>query len=220
MQAFFVSGIGTGIGKTFVSAILTEALKADYWKPVQAGFENGTDNLTVRQLISNPQTVIHPESYLLKLPASPHIAAREENIRIDCGLILDQFKQMKTNRPLIIEGAGGLLVPLNDSELMIDLAKKLDAKLILVSRNYLGSINHSLLTAESCRHRGIDVSGWVFNDQFMNYESDIVSLTRIPAICSIPFTRNISIESVRREALRVGDRLTGLLLAPPACARE
>lgn len=220
MQAFFVSGIGTGIGKTFVSAILTEALKADYWKPVQAGFENGTDNLTVRQLIGNPQTVIHPETYLLKLPASPHIAAREENIRIDCGLILDQFKQMKTNRPLIIEGAGGLLVPLNDSELMIDLAKKLDAKLILVSRNYLGSINHSLLTAESCRHRGLDVSGWVFNDQFMNYESDIVSLTHIPAICSIPFIRNISRESVRREALRVGDRLTGLLLASPACARE
>jgi dethiobiotin synthetase len=220
MQAFFVSGIGTGIGKTFVSAILTEALKADYWKPVQAGFENGTDNLTVRQLIGNPQTVIHPETYLLKLPASPHIAAREENIRIDCGLILDQFKQMKTNRPLIIEGAGGLLVPLNDSELMIDLAKKLDAKLILVSRNYLGSINHSLLTAESCRHRGLDVSGWVFNDQFMNYESDIVSLTRIPAICSIPFIRNISRESVRLEVLRVGDRLTGLLLASPACARE
>jgi dethiobiotin synthetase len=220
MQAFFVSGIGTGIGKTFVSAILTEALKADYWKPVQAGFENGTDNLTVRQLIGNPQTVIHPETYLLKLPASPHIAAREENIRIDCGLILDQFKQMKTNRPLIIEGAGGLLVPLNDSEFMIDLAKKLDAKLILVSRNYLGSINHSLLTAESCRHRGLDVSGWVFNDQFMNYESDIVSLTRIPTICSIPFIRNISRESVRREALRVGDRLTGLLLAPPARARE
>lgn len=220
MQAFFVSGIGTGIGKTFVSAILSESLRADYWKPVQAGFENGTDNLTVRQLISNPQTVIHPETYLFKLPASPHIAAREENIRIDCSLILDQFKQMKTNRPLIIEGAGGLLVPLNDSELMIDLAKKLEAKLILVSRNYLGSINHSLLTAESCRHRGLDVCGWVFNYKFMNYESDIVSLTGIPAICSIPFIRNISRESVRREAVRVGDRLTDLLLGAPARAQE
>ncbi len=220
MQVFFVSGIGTGIGKTFVSAILTEALMADYWKPVQAGFEEGTDNQTVRRLISNAQTVIHPETYLLRLPASPHIAAREENIRIDCGLILDQFRQMKSDRPLIVEGAGGLLVPLNDSDLMIDLAKQMEAKLILVSRNYLGSINHSLLTAASCRHRALPVSGWIFNDQFMNYESDIVSLSGIPAICSIPFIKDISANSVYHEACRVGNQLAALLSSPPARARE
>ncbi len=220
MQVFFVSGIGTGIGKTFVSAILAEALMADYWKPVQAGFDEGTDNQTVRRLISNAQTVIHPETYRLRLPASPHIAAREENIRIDCGLILDQFRQMKSDRPLIVEGAGGLLVPLNDSDLVIDLAEKLEAKLILVSRNYLGSINHSLLTAESCRNRALPVSGWIFNDQFMNYESDIVSLSGIPAICSIPFIKDISVNSVYDEACRVGDQLAALLSSAPDRARE
>ncbi len=85
MQPFFISGIGTGIGKTFISALLAEALRADYWKPVQAGYEEGTDKETVHSLISNRQTVVHPEVYRLKMPASPHIAAREENILIDPG---------------------------------------------------------------------------------------------------------------------------------------
>ena len=113
MQAFFVSGIGTGIGKTFVSALLAEALYADYWKPVQAGYEEGTDAETLRSLIGNQHTVIHPEAYRLKMPASPHIAARAENICIDTDLIRDQFRKLDPERPLIIEGAGGLLVPLD-----------------------------------------------------------------------------------------------------------
>lgn len=220
MQPFFISGIGTGIGKTFVSALLTEALQADYWKPVQAGFEEGTDKETLRSLISNPQTVIHPETYLLKLPASPHIAAREENKHINIQRIRDQFMTLDPNRPLVIEGAGGLLVPLNDSDLVIDLIKKLDAKLILVSRNYLGSINHSLLTAQICSYHQLPVAAWVFNDQFMDYEGEIVSWTGIPSLCSIPFLKNRSKETVYQEAGRIRDRVRSLLMPAPEHPRE
>jgi dethiobiotin synthetase len=110
MRPFFISGIGTGIGKTLVAAILTEAIQADFWKPVQAGFDTGTDSSRMGSLISNSQTIIHPESYKLKLAASPHIAAAEENRRIDPEQI-SGLKQMNPVRPLIIEGAGGLLVP-------------------------------------------------------------------------------------------------------------
>ncbi|MFI5124614.1 MAG: dethiobiotin synthase [Chitinophagales bacterium] len=216
MQPLFISGIGTGIGKTFVSAILTEILQADYWKPVQAGFEEGTDKQTVKSLVSNTQTIIHPETYLLKLPVSPHIAAREENIRISTERIVQAFGELKSGRPLIIEGAGGLLVPLNDSEFVIDLIKKLNAKLILVSRNYLGSINHSLLTAQICRQYGLQVAGWVFNDQFMDYEAEIVSWTGFPSLFSVPFLKNISRESVSGAAYLHRDKIRNLFLESPA----
>jgi dethiobiotin synthetase len=212
MQPFFISGIGTGIGKTFISALLAEALRADYWKPVQAGYEEGTDRETVHSLVSNSQTVVHPEVYRLRMPASPHIAARAENILIDPEQIYQQFQTMDPDRPLIIEGAGGLLVPLNDSEMVIDLVKKLNAKLILVSRNYLGSINHSLMSAQICRYRELPVAGWIFNDQFMNYEGEIVRWTGIPAICSVPFLRNRNREAVFQEANRIRNRIGSLLI--------
>ena len=144
---FFVTGIGTGIGKTLISAILAKALDADYWKPVQAGYENGTDSDWVMQKLTNSK--IHPEVYKLKLAASPHIAAREERIQISIEHIIE--KKPVENRNLIIEGPGGLMVPLNEHEFVIDLIKALGMRVILVSRNYLGSINHSLLTSELCR---------------------------------------------------------------------
>src|ERR1700692_1752411 len=106
MRPIFISGIGTGIGKTVVAAVLTEALRADYWKPVQAGFEMGTDSSWLASMISNAETIIHPESYKLQLAASPHIAAAGENLRIDLNRILEDFDRMKSDRPLIIEGAG------------------------------------------------------------------------------------------------------------------
>ena len=196
MKPIFISGIGTGIGKTVVAAIITEAMKADYWKPVQAGYDPGTDRELVASLISNSDTVIHPETYLLKLAASPHIAAQRENRRIESEKIAFDLNHMDVKRPLVIEGAGGLMVPLNEREFVIDLVKRLDARVVLVSRNYLGSINHSLMTAAICRQYDLDVAGWVFNDQYMNYEQEIVRWSGYPFLFSVPLMNPLSKEAI------------------------
>ena len=196
MKPIFISGIGTGIGKTLIAAIITEALKADYWKPVQAGYEPATDSELVASLVSNSETVIHPETYLLKLAASPHIAAQKENKRIELIKIADDVTRMDGSRPLVIEGAGGLMVPLNEQQFVIDLVKMLDARLVLVSRNYLGSINHSLMTAAICRDYGLDVAGWVFNDQYMHYEQEIVRWSGYPALFSVPLLNTLSRQTI------------------------
>ena len=203
MRPFFISGIGTGIGKTLVAAVLTEALQADYWKPVQAGFEKGTDSSWVASMVSNPKSIIHPETYKLSLAASPHIAAKDENIHIDLNRIVQDFNQLKSDRPLIIEGAGGLMVPLNESEFVIDLIKALDARLILVSRNYLGSINHSLMTAKLCRSYGLNPAGWVFNDNYLDYEHEIVAWSGYPALFSLAFMKSITPGTISEAAGRI-----------------
>src|SRR5580765_1949953 len=131
MTPLFVTGIGTGIGKTLVSAILAEALGADYWKPVQAGIEGQTDSAWIGSMLTNTKSIIHPEAYKLRMPASPHIAARQENIKIDMENIQICFNQIRNpQRFLIIEGAGGLLVPLNEQLFIIDLIKNLQADVI------------------------------------------------------------------------------------------
>ncbi len=180
-----------------VCAILAQAMGADYWKPVQAGTENSTDSEWVQQFLSSPN-VVHPEAYRLQLAASPHIAALNEKKKIDTGLILRQLP--RTARPLIIEGAGGLLVPLNESEFVIDLARALDCKVILVSRNYLGSINHSLLTARVCREAGLNVVGWIFNDRYLDYEDQIAAWSGYPKIASIPHAANINASFISTQA--------------------
>lgn len=159
MKNYFVTGIGTNIGKTIVSAILTEALEADYWKPIQAGDLEHSDSLKVENLITNTKSKIYPETYRLNQPMSPHAAAKLDNITID----LEKIVLPKTTNNLIIEGAGGLMVPLNEKELVIDLIKKLDIEVVLVSQNYLGSINHTLLSLESLKVRKLKVKGVIFN---------------------------------------------------------
>ena len=212
MKPIFITGIGTGIGKTVASAIITEALQADYWKPIQAGFDEGTDALTVKDLISNTQTIIHPEVYKLQLPASPHIAAREENITINLETIYSAYSQFTIhNSQFIVEGAGGLLVPLNNNEFILDLIKKLDARVILVSRNYLGSINHSLLTATVCKANDIDVIGWIFNDQYMQYEAEIEKWSGYQKIGSIPAATTINKAFVKEQAILIKDKLKRIL---------
>ena len=210
MTPIFITGIGTDVGKTIVSAIVTEALQADYWKPIQAGFENGTDALQVSNLISNPTTIIHSEVYKLQMPASPHIAAGKENTSIDLQHIL-HLKPSTLNLQLVIEGAGGILVPLNETEFVIDLIEQLQAKVILVSRNYLGSINHSLLTAHICKQRNIDVLGWIFNDSYLNYEDEIVQWSGYPKIGSIPFATCINKDFVAQQAQEIQLSLRKLL---------
>ncbi|MCG7858285.1 dethiobiotin synthase [Flavihumibacter sp.] len=197
-QPIFITGIGTGIGKTVVAAIITEAIGGDYWKPVQAGIEGGTDREWVSSRITQGDNIIHPEAYLLQMAASPHIAAREENIRITCAGILKLMPH--TQRPLVIEGAGGLLVPLNENEFMADLIQHMNARVILVSRNYLGSINHSLLAAAYCKSHNINVMGWVFNDQYMQYEQEIVDWSGFPIIGSIPFNEDCNAGFIREQA--------------------
>lgn len=182
----FVSGTGTGIGKTFVSAILAEALQADYWKPVQAGYASITDSDWVRNELSNNRSVIHPEVYRLKLAASPHISAQQENIHISLQKIVDALPS--GDNDLVIEGAGGLMVPLNDHEFVADLVKMLNVPVVLVSRNTLGSINFSLLSAMACKQMSIHVLGWIFNDNYLNYENDIVGWTGYPSLASVPFS--------------------------------
>ncbi len=153
MQQIFVTGISTDVGKTLVSAILTEALQADYWKPVQAGDPEHSDSDRVAGLISNSKTVIHKSRYSLKNPLSPHAAAGLEGITIDTNAI----EEPVTENHLVIEGAGGVLTPLNDSDTILDLIMP-NYKIIVVSKHYLGSINHTLLTVLWLQQRGYDVA--------------------------------------------------------------
>lgn len=212
----FITGIGTNVGKTLISAIVTEALVADYWKPVQAGFAEGTDAELVKQLVTNKVSVIHDELYRLHTPASPHIAARQEGIIIDGDSIIQTAQSLMllaSPRQLVIEGAGGLLVPLADGLMVADIVKQLQAKLILVSRNYLGSINHSLLTAAYCKNMGLDVLGWIFNDNYLSYEEEIVKWSGYPSMGSVPNLALINSASVTEQAIRLQKSLTDKLNA-------
>ena len=154
----FITGIGTDVGKTVVAAIITQALEADYWKPIQAGDLDHSDSHKVKGYVNNPKTVFHPNSYALQTPASPHYAAALEEITIDVA----QIKEPITENHLVIEGAGGILVPLNATDTIADLIQP-DYKVMVVSRHYLGSINHTLLTIEALQNRNIAVAGIIFS---------------------------------------------------------
>ena len=174
-----VAGIGTEIGKTIASAVLVEALKADYWKPIQSGALTDSDTDTVRQLISNSVSQFHPEAYRLAQPLSPHAAAELDGITID----LRKIVVPDTNNSLVIELAGGLMVPLNSYDLNIDLVQQLGLPIVLVSRNYLGSINHTLLSVEACRSRAIPLLGILFNGPTVPAtENFILQYTGLPCV--------------------------------------
>ena len=170
----FITGIGTDVGKTITSAIVTQALEADYWKPVQAGDLDNSDSHKIQRYICNEKTIIHENSYKLNTPASPNLAAVIDGITID----LKKIVEPKTKNHLVIEGAGGLLVPLNDNDTIIDLIKS-DYKIILVSRHYLGSINHTLLSFEALKSRNLKVSGIIFSgDENKATEEIILNKTK------------------------------------------
>lgn len=174
----FVTGIGTDVGKTIASSIITESLQADYWKPIQAGDLDNSDSHKIERYISNDQTVIHPNSYKLNTPASPHLAAEIDGITIN----IDKISTPETENHLVIEGAGGLFVPLNNHDTIIDLIQP-DYKVIVVSRHYLGSINHTLLTIEALQNREIKVAGIIFSgEENKATESIILSKTGIKFI--------------------------------------
>lgn len=209
MNPIFVTGTGTDVGKTLVAAIVTEALHADYWKPVQAGFADGTDSLFIKKMLSNKESRIHSELYRLKMPASPHIAAPAEKKKICIKEIIDNLPQ--TRNQLIIEGAGGLMVPLNEKELMLDLIKRLKARVIIVSKNELGSINHSLLTAAVLKTEIINVAGWIFTDEYKNYEEEISEWSGYPVITKINHLPVISKKTIKAEAMKIRPLLKAIL---------
>lgn len=155
---YFVTGIGTEVGKTVISAILVQALKADYWKPIQCGDLDFSDSMKIEQWVQHP-TKIFPERHRLQAPMSPHAAAEKEAVQIK----LSDFQVPISENPLIVEGAGGLMVPLNDRDLMLDLIAHLQIPAILVSRHYLGSINHTLLSVKVLRQAGIEIKGILFS---------------------------------------------------------
>jgi dethiobiotin synthetase len=157
---FFITGIGTDVGKTIASAIITEALEADYWKPIQAGDLDNSDSHKVEKYVSSTKTVFHKNSYALNTPASPHLAAELDNVEIE----VNKIQVPKTKNNLVIEGAGGVFVPLNATNTIIDLIQP-EYKVIIVSRHYLGSINHTLLTIEALQNRKIEIAGIIFNGE-------------------------------------------------------
>ena len=165
----FITGIGTDVGKTIASAIVTQALEADYWKPIQAGDLDNSDSHKVKSKISNPKSQIFENSYKFNTPASPHFAAAIDGITID----LKQIKEPATTNHLVIEGAGGVFVPLNNQDCIIDLIKK-DYKVLLVSRHYLGSINHTLLTFEALKNRNIPLAGIIFSGDENKASEEII----------------------------------------------
>lgn len=193
-EKYFITGIGTGIGKTITSAVLTEKLNADYWKPIQSGDLAQSDSLAIENLITNTISKIHPETYRLNHPLSPHLSAKMDGIEIE----LDKFQLPETNNTLIIEGAGGLMVPLNNKELIIDLIKYLSIPVIVVSQNYLGSINHTLLTINTLKQHNINIKGIIFNGE-TNTESEsyIVRYTQVQSLGNIPLLSNLDKVSIK-----------------------
>ena len=158
-RRFFVTGTDTGIGKTVVSALLCAALDALYWKPIQTGTREGTDRETVMSLAEIPASRTIPESYKFAPPVSPHLAARLAGAKIDLRKI--RLPRLPKNTNLIAEGAGGALVPINETQLMTDLMKQLKLPLVLVSRTALGTINHTLLSLAALRAKKLRVAGVV-----------------------------------------------------------
>ena len=192
-----VAGIGTEVGKTVASAVLVESLKADYWKPIQSGALDDSDTETVRRLVSNPATRFHPEAYRLTQPLSPHAAAEFDGVCIE----LTDIGIPETDNALVIELAGGLMVPLNDRDLTIDWVAQSGLPVVLVSRNYLGSINHTLLSVEACRSRDIPLLGIIFNGPTVPAtEIFLVNYTGLPCISRIRQEEIITKEIVKRYA--------------------
>lgn len=204
---YFITGIGTNVGKTVVAAVLTEVLQADYWKPIQSGILEGMDSDTIKSLISNSKTVIHPETYLLEEPLSPHFAAKLDGVTIE----LDKIKlpvnrslstSLKINlvevqNDLIIEGAGGILVPINKSHYVIDMAKNLECEIILVISNYLGCINHSLLSMDYLLRNNFKIKALVFNGDFDNeVKQSIMDYAPNHLIIDIPTLNSLSKQSI------------------------
>lgn len=203
-----IAGIGTEVGKTIVSAIVTEALAADYWKPVQAGELEHADTDKVRELISNSVSHFHPETYRLKAAMSPHAAAALENLQLS----LNDIHLPETQNTLVIELAGGIMVPLNNDTLNLDLLKHWNIPVLLVSRNYLGSINHTLLSVEVLKHNRIPIAGIIFNGESNTATEELIlNYTGIELIGQIGNLNTINKKTIQDLAQQFKPSLIRLL---------
>lgn len=194
-KTYFITGISTEVGKTIASALLVEAMQADYWKPIQSGDLHYSDSDKIRELISNKKTVIHPEGFRLNTPASPHYSAEIDGIKI----ALNDFKIPTTNNHLIIEGAGGLLVPINDKNTVLDIIQQFNIPVILVANYYLGSINHTLSSIRLLQQLNIPIHALIFMGKPNIPSRDIIkkmSTGIINHYIEIPHLNTINKESI------------------------
>ena len=197
MKQIFVTGISTEVGKTMAAAIITEALEADYWKPIQAGGLEHTDTDLVKELISNKKSKFHKSSYELKSAMSPHAAAEIDGIDID----RLEIHEPQTENYLVIEGAGGLLVPLNNTDTILDIIMP-TYQVVVVSRHYLGSINHTLLTVNWLTNKGYDVSIIFSGDKNPHTENIILHKTGVSLIGRIDEEDNFDKAVIKKYANR------------------
>ncbi len=182
-MSIIIAGIHTGIGKTVCSAVICQALGYDYWKPVQAGELHDSDSIFIKRNVTNPGCVVHPEKFQLTIPASPHYAAAMDGVEIKPA----DFILPYTTNAIVVETAGGIMSPLSNSFLNIDLMQQLNLPVVLVSNNYLGSINHTLLTVEALVKRNVPVKGLVFcGNEFPSTRDFILQYTKLPLLFSIP----------------------------------
>lgn len=194
MRRIVVTGTDTDIGKTVFAAGLADYLGADYWKPVQAGLDGETDTRAVIRLGGLTPDRIVPEHYRLATPASPHYAAEQDGVRIDAGAL----NPPRTARPLVIEGAGGLMVPLTRATLTIDLFARWRFPVVLCARTALGTINHSLLSIEALRARDIDILGIAFvGNENADSETIICEMGQVKRLGRLPLLSPLSRDSLR-----------------------
>lgn len=192
-MSVIIAGIHTGIGKTICSAVICQALGYDYWKPVQAGDLENSDSVFIQKNVSNPLCTIHPEAYRLSIPASPHYAAEVDGITI----VRSNINLPASNNNIVVETAGGIMSPLAYNYLNIDLIEQLSIPVLLVSNNYLGSINHTLLSIAALKQRNIFLKGIVFSGESNPAtESFIRQYSDIPILFSIPVLSEINATSI------------------------
>ncbi len=201
---FIIVGIHTGIGKTVCSAIMTQALDYDYWKPVQAGDLDASDSLFIKNHISNPLSKIHPEAYRLTEPMSPHAAAKIDNTEIT----LDALQLPMIENGLIVETAGGIMSPLSDRLVVLDLVKHLGLPVVLVTQDYLGSINHTLLSIEILRGANVPILGLVFSGEKVATTRDYIQqYAGLETLLEIPFFERLDRDTLVRFAIYISKDL-------------
>ena len=204
MKAIAIAGIHTGIGKTVASAVIAEALAADYWKPVQAGELDASDTLKISQLISNGMARVHTEAVRLTQAMSPHAAATIDGVSID----YTNLSFPKTDKILIVETAGGVHSPINSQATMADFMQHYSLPALLISNNYLGSINHTLLSIEALKNRNIPILGIIINGEANSTsESFIEQYGGIPVIAHIPHFAELTHDNIVQEALKIQNAL-------------